>query len=316
LTLVTILTLGVATIFYNELRDVVQYPNLVHWNIPTFLHVLIFSLLTAGISGQRRGSRCFIPTLWVVLNITVEVLQRLAVPPFFGTFDWFDILAAVLGGVIAFTVLPLTTSRRFRVGSFVTVTAFGVSILTATSEAKKYKNAPTHSRQQEPTVIGEGVPFFPTYDYNHEPIYMTYEDLRQSFAVEKPRPLEVAGKMLVIGTNLYVSEPNSGVHVFDNTDPTVPKAVHFLVIPGNVDLAAKDGVVYADSFVDLVAIDFSGDEPKEIDRVEGTFVWNPYQALKDSNIRFLPEFLDEERGVIVGSKPKNESTNKGDKDDQ
>jgi hypothetical protein len=49
-----------------------------------------------------------------------------------------------------------------------------------------------------------------------------------------PRPLRESGKILVLGNLLLVSEPNVGVHIFDNSNPSEPKVKYFRNITGNV----------------------------------------------------------------------------------
>lgn len=84
-----------------------------------------------------------------------------------------------------------------------------------------------------------------------EPIYMSYEDLRSAFKVEEPRQAKRFGKILLLGQTLFVSEPNVGMHILDNTDPSKPVGKFFLNVPGNIIFAAKDDILYADSFVNF-----------------------------------------------------------------
>ena len=68
------------------------------------------------------------------------------------------------------------------------------------------------------------------------------------------------------------------------TDPADPENMGFIEIPGNVDIAIKNNTLYADSYVDLVAIDISDIEnPEEVNRVEDVFPYTlpPY----DENYR-------------------------------
>ena len=45
--------------------------------------------------------------------------------------------------------------------------------------------------------------------------------------------------------------------MINNSDPRLPVNIAFLRVPGNVDLGMKGDIIYADSDVDLVAMDVS-----------------------------------------------------------
>jgi hypothetical protein len=71
------------------------------------------------------------------------------------------------------------------------------------------------------------------------------------------RPLRETGKIYVKGTLLFVNEQQRGIHVIDNSDPSAPEVIAFLDIPGNVDIAIRDNILYADSHYDLVVFDIA-----------------------------------------------------------
>ena len=48
-----------------------------------------------------------------------------------------------------------------------------------------------------------------------------------------------------------------GIHVIDNSNPSSPKNIAFIDIPGNIDLAVKGNMLYADLYTDLVTLDIS-----------------------------------------------------------
>src|SRR5207249_9750630 len=69
---------------------------------------------------------------------------------------------------------------------------------------------------------------------------------------------------------IFVSEVNQGIHVIDNTNPSSPQNVAFINVPGNLDIAIKDNVLYADSYIDFVAVEIGRASCRE--RVEN-WVW-------------------------------------------
>lgn len=110
-----------------------------------------------------------------------------------------------------------------------------------------------------------------SYTY-FKPIYTTAEDIRASFEFRQPEEIHFPGKIYLLGNYLFVNEIGEGIHVIDNTDPASPRKVGFINIPGNHDMAAKGNILYADSYIDLLAIDISNLEDIKIaKRMEGVF---------------------------------------------
>ncbi len=92
------------------------------------------------------------------------------------------------------------------------------------------------------------------------PIYQPYEEYLASITNEDDQKLVNAGKIYQIGTWKFVNEVDKGVHVYDNSDPTNPVYTTFITIPGNQDVAVKNNTLLADSYSNLLAIDFSDPE--------------------------------------------------------
>lgn len=100
-----------------------------------------------------------------------------------------------------------------------------------------------------------------TYSYlvyaSYRPLLMARATLESSVAAVAPQALHNTGKIYVRGTYVFVNEKYEGIHVIDNRDPANPRPVSFLRIPGNVDLAVRGNLLYADNGPDLVTIDIS-----------------------------------------------------------
>lgn len=115
--------------------------------------------------------------------------------------------------------------------------------------------------------------------YSYSPVYMSVEEVRQEVAPGPAQDLVTPGKMYFKDGYIFISEINKGIHVIDNSDPTNPTAVSFIKIPGNHDIAAKGNILYADSYMDMVAIDISTPtRAVQIGREEDVF---PYGAWHD-----------------------------------
>lgn len=90
------------------------------------------------------------------------------------------------------------------------------------------------------------------------PFYLSVATLRsQAVAVQAPEPLSSPGKIYIYGDFLFINETGKGIHIVDNSNPAKPQFINFINIPGNVDLAVNSNVLYADSYVDLLAFDIS-----------------------------------------------------------
>ena len=95
-----------------------------------------------------------------------------------------------------------------------------------------------------------------TYTY-FEPIYATSQEVRDGFKIGEPAVLKSPGKIYLYGQYVLINEPGEGVHIINNADNKNPVIEKFIYIPGNFDIAVKNNILYADSYVDLLAIDIS-----------------------------------------------------------
>lgn len=104
------------------------------------------------------------------------------------------------------------------------------------------------------------------------PVKVTLEELRKPVTSTAPQQLIEPGKIYAKDNYLFIVEVKKGIHVIDNANPSSPKFISFLPIPGNVDLAVADNTLYADSYIDVVALDISNPAAiKEAGRVESGF---------------------------------------------
>jgi hypothetical protein len=134
-----------------------------------------------------------------------------------------------------------------------------------------------------------------TYTAN-VPVYLSFSEFRSSFQKSEPVEINQPGKIYFKDGYLFVNEYGKGIHVIDNSDPANPEKIAFYEIMGNVDMAIKGNILYADSFVDLVAIDITDiNKPKEAGRLMNIFPevvpegdgWHPYAM------------VDKTKGIII-----------------
>ena len=106
-----------------------------------------------------------------------------------------------------------------------------------------------------------------------EPVYQTASQFRNNKVQAIPaQPLVNPGKIYFYKNYVLINEIRQGIHFYDNSNPENPIQVAYLPIPGNVDMAIKDDVLLADSYVDLLSINIGNvNQPEFISRTEDVF---------------------------------------------
>ncbi len=89
------------------------------------------------------------------------------------------------------------------------------------------------------------------------PIVKTLSEIRNSITIESAQPTQSDGKIYVTQNLLFYIAQESGIHVFDNSNPQNPQNMIFINLEGVHDIAIKGNYLYADNFVDLVVFDIS-----------------------------------------------------------
>ena len=108
--------------------------------------------------------------------------------------------------------------------------------------------------------------------YGYCPQLMTRSTLEESVTVLPARAMHKTGKIYLWGRYIFINELYEGLHIIDNQDPSHPKALGFLRIPGNVDLAIQNNYLYVDNGPDLVTLDVSNVQaPRITSRVRNAF---------------------------------------------
>ncbi len=106
----------------------------------------------------------------------------------------------------------------------------------------------------------------------YEPVYKKIEEMRIPAAYVSSKELISPGKIFYYKGYLLVNEMHEGIHVIDNRNPEAPVNMGFIELPGNLDMAVNNDILYADSYLDLVAIDITNPiAPVELNRVQDVF---------------------------------------------
>ena len=130
--------------------------------------------------------------------------------------------------------------------------------------------------------------------------YLSFDQLKNKLKIEIPREIKKAGKIYLYKNLILVSDAQEGIHIIDNSDTKNPKNLHFITILGNVDMAVRDGYLYADSYQDLVVLDIRNENNiTEVARTKNIFPKNTYFDENDLSYRCNFDFSN---GFILGGK--------------
>jgi hypothetical protein len=129
------------------------------------------------------------------------------------------------------------------------------------------------------------------------PVYMTYEQLRSSVKNGNTADLKNPGKIYFKDNYIFIVEEMKGIHIYDNTDPSSPVKKDFITIPGVVDISISGSIMYADSYVDIVALDVEDiSNVHEVGRVKDIL---PY-TLPPTGNNYANGYIDQTKGVVDG----------------
>lgn len=116
-----------------------------------------------------------------------------------------------------------------------------------------------------------------------EAVWFAETDIRVDMKVEDARALKNPGKIYAYGDYIFINERYEGIHIIDNRNNNNPQKISFIPINGNVDIAVKNNILYADNIIDLLAIDISNPvSPTLVNRTE-----NIFDKTQDGNGNYL-----------------------------
>ncbi|MFY0644640.1 MAG: hypothetical protein JXR19_09270 [Bacteroidia bacterium] len=141
-----------------------------------------------------------------------------------------------------------------------------------------------------------------------KPVYGTVDDLTKMIKHSEVQDLVSPGKIYVKDQLLLINESLKGVHIYDNSDPSNPINTGFIEIPGNLDVAMKGNLLYADYLNGLVTIDISDiqnpvlkDFNSDYNSKDNGQLYPPSSAtslIGNSQVYF--ECPDKTKGLIIG----------------
>ena len=97
-----------------------------------------------------------------------------------------------------------------------------------------------------------------TFSYTlYLPVYKTTAEVRANIKSNPAKEIQEPGKIVLLGNYIFLNEVDKGIHIIDNSNPSSPKNIAFIDIPGNEDIAVKGNTLYADLYTDLVTLDIT-----------------------------------------------------------
>jgi hypothetical protein len=91
----------------------------------------------------------------------------------------------------------------------------------------------------------------------YTPVYKAKASVLAAINGNKAQSIEHAGKIYTKDNFIYLNDVNKGIHIIDNSNTASPVQIAFLSIPGNLDIAIKENILYADMYNDLLALDIT-----------------------------------------------------------
>ncbi len=128
------------------------------------------------------------------------------------------------------------------------------------------------------------------------PIYQS-EEIAYQISVSEAKDIVNPGKIFTYQNFLIVTIINEGFHLIDNTNPSNPNNMLFVNIPGNTDIAVKDGVFFANNYNDMISFKLESNGGISLIERLSDAMQNGL-APPGNNIYF--ECVDPSRGVVVG----------------
>jgi hypothetical protein len=117
--------------------------------------------------------------------------------------------------------------------------------------------------------------------------YTTQAEAEANLKQQKPQDFTTFGKIYIYNNYLLINERGIGIHIYDNSNPAIPVQVSFMNIPGNLDMAINNSVLYVDSYDDFLVLDISDiSNIQLLKRMDGIF----------------PQSHPKFNGVIIGYK--------------
>ncbi|EWH08118.1 lvivd repeat-containing protein [Catenovulum agarivorans DS-2] len=288
-------------------------PSVINASLPSFLHVIFMCCLTLAVPKQAPAKVWKIPLAWFAISVVLELMQLefVGISWLAGTFDWFDILAAALAAAVialhssllnnrSISSKPLSLAIKLPLILVGSLSAMGsywdVSCDYPDKSRASCDVSPLYMRWQDIRTTNEV--YFSAENANGE----TQAAIDQGGLIREYQGIDNPGKIYVFNQYLFVNDQLKGIHIFDNSDQANPKYLAFVRVVGATDLEVLNGVMYVNSFTDVVAVELTA--PFNYYRTENVLPYPSVNNWLPARVRFFQDEqrieIDQNRGMVVG----------------
>ena len=138
------------------------------------------------------------------------------------------------------------------------------------------------------------------------PNYEQPNQLSAKITIADAKDYEQAGKIITYENYIFINRPMEGIHVVDNSDPSNPVNLHFISIPGSLDMSIIDNHLYADMYSALVVFSIENITTPELlsdFTVEDVFYYDPYitlpETIDETTVYRNYEPIDNTQGIVT-----------------
>jgi hypothetical protein len=132
------------------------------------------------------------------------------------------------------------------------------------------------------------------------PVYKTTAEVKANIKSGESKAIVNPGKLFIQGNYIFLNEVDKGIHIIDNSNPSNPRNIAFIDIPGNMDLAVKGNALYADLYTDLVTMDISDPLHVVVKKYnEGVFPYRVYgNGFLSDTSRIIADWIKRDTTVV------------------
>jgi LVIVD repeat len=127
-----------------------------------------------------------------------------------------------------------------------------------------------------------------------------YKSAQEAFDIKMmpAQPYTNPGKINQYGNYTLQMDNDKGVHIIDCSNPSNPKKIGFIKVPGCSELAIQNDILYLDNYSDLISIKLDAMQNAVVEqRVKNVFVLANEQAPPFANKYF--ECVDASKGPVI-----------------
>lgn len=135
------------------------------------------------------------------------------------------------------------------------------------------------------------------------PVYKEKSEVYANIKTNPASEITNPGKFFLYGNYIFLNDIDRGIHIIDNSNPSIPVNKGFINIPGNLDIAVKGNTLYADLYADLVVVDITNPtDARYVKYIPQVFPGRNYTNgfMADSN-KVIVDWIRKDTTMEVGS---------------